>query len=202
MARRPLALLPAALLALSLSACSSSDDPSSDSADETSSSASEEAGSEEAGSEEAGPEAAGSESTESGSTESPSPESDSAEAEGSEATGEDYRALAQALFEIEPPPGGFRSVEQVNRLADFPEGVSVARLNRDAQRVCIEDTDRDIAITVDAASGGSLGLVRGACVGGDEVAGLVPEGPGQTNVTGDRELAEPLVGYLEDTFGG
>lgn len=174
MNKRPLTLLATAVLALPLSGCG---DGGSDDSDSPSSSAAAE-------------------------SESSSAESE-ASPENTEATGEDYVDLAQALFDVEGPESGFTSAKEFNEAADFPDGVEVATFNQEAQEVCIQNTNLDIAFTLLASGDGELSLTDGTCKDGDEAARLAfdPKTEDLT-VTGDKELAEPVREYaLEDSEG-
>lgn len=181
MTKRPLALLSAAVFALTLSACG--DDGSSDgsSSDGNSSASSEESASD-----------------------SPAPkEGGDAEESDDAATGEDYRDLTKTLFDVDGPQEGFKSVQQFNRLANFPDGVEVAIFNESKKVVCIQDANRDIAVNLLASGEGSLSLIDGMCQGGDEQAALtVGDDPDDVVASGDEDLAEPVRQYLLESAEG
>lgn len=178
MTKRPLALLSAAVFALTLSACG--DDSSSD------------------GSSSDGNSSASSEESASG---SPAPEEDGdAEESDDAASGEDYRDLTETLIEVDGPDEGFDSVQQFNRLADFPDGVEVAIFNESKRTVCIQDANRNIAVSLVASGEDSLSLIDGLCKGGDERAALLlGDDPKDVKISGEEELANPVREFvLED----
>ena len=185
-----LALLPVAALALTLSACGGSDGGS----------ASDDASSSPSASESPSASASASESPSESASESASA-SPSDEASGS-AAGLRYRTLITELFDQQGTVQNATSVEDFNRQAKFPAGVSVGIFDAVTKSICIQDAKQDIGLTF-TGSGNAAGVVLldGRCKGGKVVSRLVPQGADDIAVKGDASLGTPVADYLKETFG-
>jgi hypothetical protein len=185
--KRAAGLLPAAVLILFLAGCGSE----------------EPGGSAESGSTERDSTSETSPETSTGTSTATSSATSSATASSEpaapEATGEDYRALVAALFEQREVVEGVTTPEEFNKVADFPEGIAVAELDQNAETICLEDANKDIAVTFDSLG---LALHAGTCADGEDVATLSPRGQNDLRVTGDKALGEPVRQYFKEEFGG
>ena len=181
-----LALLPVAALALTLSACGGSDGGS----------ASDDASSSPSASESPSASASASESPSESASASPSDE-----ASGS-AAGLRYRTLITELFDQQGTVQNATSVEDFNRQAKFPAGVSVGIFDAATKSICIQDAKQDIGLTF-TGSGNAAGVVLldGRCKGGKVVSRLVPQVADDIAVKGDASLGTPVADYLKETFG-
>ena len=105
--------------------------------------------------------------------------------------------LLQTLLQQQVGGDGVNNARQFNNKADFPEGVSVAEYNKQAQTVCVDDTNKDIGLTFSVEE---LVLHGGSCAEGEDLATLTPKGENTLQVSGDEELAEPVRKFFLETF--
>ncbi len=129
--------------------------------------------------------------------------SESASPEPEEATGADYAALFTALTEQQGKVDQPGSAEEFNAQADFPEGVSVAEFDPQAQTICIQDEGKDISGTFTGAGDVGVVLSDGVCGQGEEVSKLVPDPENQDDVKveGDTSIGQPVADVFAQQGG-
>ena len=95
------------------------------------------------------------------------------------------------------------SAKEFNAQADFPEGVSVADFDPQAQTICIQDTGKDISGTFTGAGDVGVVLSDGVCGKGKEVSKIVPDPQDQDKikVEGDKEIGQPVADVFAQQGG-
>lgn len=141
--------------------------------------------------------------SEGGSASGSSSESASASPEATEATGADYAALFTALTEQQGKVQQPGSAEEFNAQADFPDGVSVADFDPQAQTICVQDENKGISGTFTGAGDVGVVLSDGVCGKGEQVSKLVPDPANQDKVKieGDQEIGQPVADVFAQQSG-
>lgn len=143
--------------------------------------------------------------SEGGSASGSSSESASASAspEAAEATGADYAALFTALTEQQGKVQQPGSAEEFNAQADFPDGVSVADFDPQAQTICVQDENKGISGTFTGAGDVGVVLSDGVCGKGEQVSKLVPDpaNQGKVKIEGDQEIGQPVADVFAQQSG-
>lgn len=130
--------------------------------------------------------------------------SGSSESSTPEATGNDYAALFETLFEQQGKVDQPKDAAEFNEQADFPEGVSVAKFDQQAQSLCIQDEGKEISGTFNLTGDVGIVLRDGVCGKGDQVSKLVPDPEDQQKVLvqGDKKIGQPVVEVFEKQQAG
>ena len=97
-----------------------------------------------------------------------------------------------------------KNAAEFNEQADFPEGVSVAEFDQQAQSLCVQDEAKEISGTFNLTGDVGITLRDGVCGKGEEVSKLVPDPKDQQKVVvqGDEKIGQPVVDVFEEQQAG